>query len=241
MPSASVTVQRAKPSAPSSHPWNVKLAASDVHNVLCYFRNVKQTELFALPPAPASAATVPGFSLREDYIRLDEEHALLNHVASEPWDTEWRRRVQRYGMGYGRGVTREFPAWLIPLARRVASDANFPRFPENCVVNEYLPGQGIAPHKDYSSFGSTIACVSLGSDVFLDLTHPRSGEEVSVLVPARSLWVLADEARTDWLHGIAPRLHDVVEGRKRRRERRVSITFRIAASDGQRPDRSACG
>lgn len=86
------------------------------------------------------------------YIDASEERALLEHVAGEPWDIDWRRRVQRYGVGYGRGEARDFPAWLIPLAKQVTTDANFPRCPENCVINEYLPGQGIAPHKDYAQF-----------------------------------------------------------------------------------------
>jgi hypothetical protein len=51
---------------------------------------------------------------------------------------------------------------------------------------------------------------------------------VSVHVPARSLWVIAGEARWEWQHGIAARLSDVIDGERRQRERRVSITFRTA-------------
>lgn len=70
--------------------------------------------------------------------------------------------------------------------------------------------------------------MGLGSDVVLDLTHPGADMKVMVYVPGRSLWVMTGEARTDWLHGIAPRLYDMVEEEKRKRERRVSITFRTA-------------
>jgi alkylated DNA repair dioxygenase AlkB len=188
---------------------------------------MRQADLF-IPSRSAAEPTVPGFTLRENYIDATEERSLLEHVSNEPWDTDWRRRVQRYGVGYGRGEARDFPAWLIPLAQRVARDANFPRFPENCVINEYRPRQGIAPHKDYGQFGPTIACVSLGSDVVLDFIRSDRKVRVPMHVPARSLWVIEGEARSKWLHGIAPRVSDVINGERRMRARRVSITFRTA-------------
>jgi alkylated DNA repair dioxygenase AlkB len=83
----------------------------------------------------------------------------------------------------------------------VAIDGRFVRFPENCVVNEYIPPLGIGPHKDYAAFGPSIACVSLGSDIILDLTSPDGKIRLPVHVPARSLWVIEDEARSKWLHG----------------------------------------
>jgi alkylated DNA repair dioxygenase AlkB len=142
--------------------------------------------------------------------------------------------VQRYGLGYGpdrpRAVAGPFPDWLRPLAERVGADSHFERFPENCVINEYLPGQGIAPHKDYSNFGPKVACVSLGSDVILDFFSEDRAIRAPVLVPARSLWIIEGEARSNWLHGIAPRLHDVVAGERRKRGLRISITFRTAAA-----------
>jgi alkylated DNA repair dioxygenase AlkB len=175
---------------------------------------------------------VPGFSLRKDYIDVHEEATLLAHIDAQLWETDWRRRIQQYGLGYsgehGRtpGWLRDFPDWLVPLAQRVSHDAPLERFAENCVINEYIPPLGIGPHRDYGAFGPTVACVSLGSDIILDLTHPERGLRVPVHVPARSLWVLTGEARSEWLHGIAGRLSDVIDGERRKRERRVSITFR---------------
>jgi alkylated DNA repair dioxygenase AlkB len=172
---------------------------------------------------------IPGFFLRLNYITPQEETLLLEKVETGIWDTEWRRRVQRYGTAYGKdqAISGPFPNWLIPIARRVAEDAGFNRFPDNCVINEYLPGQGIAPHKDYSSFGPKVACLSLGSDVLFDLYSENRKTKRSILVPARSFWVISGDVRSKWLHGIAPRLFDVVHGEKQKRERRVSITFRV--------------
>jgi alkylated DNA repair dioxygenase AlkB len=179
-------------------------------------------------------SSVPGFSLETYYISPAQEAELLASVNEGEWDTEWRRRVQRYGAGYGPGKDRAIvgplPDWLLPLAERVSKDAAFGRFPENSVINEYEPGQGIAPHKDYSSFGPKVACVSLGSDVVLDFHSEDGTKKISVFVPARSLWVISGPARMDWLHGIAPRLFDTVRGVKRKRGRRISITFRTTAN-----------
>jgi alkylated DNA repair dioxygenase AlkB len=188
-----------------------------------------QKELF--DTSEATASVVPGFSMRINYLSVAEEIELLARVNEGVWDTEWRRRVQRFGAGYGpannRAVIATFPGWLAELAQQVGRDAGFERFPENCVINEYLPGQGIAPHKDYLNFGSKVACVSLGSHVSLDFYSADRKEKRTVDVPARSLWVIEGEARYEWLHGIAPRLHDKIGNERRKRGTRVSITFRL--------------
>ncbi len=97
----------------------------------------------------------------------------------------------------------------------MARDARFERFPENCVINEYVPPQGIAPHRDYPEFGPTVACVSLGSDIVMDFRHAEQGLRVPVYVPRRSFWIITGAARWRWTHGIAPRLRDLIEGERR--------------------------
>ena len=196
---------------------------------------MQQQSLLKFEPNPFQ---VPGFSVRTDYVSADEERELLRHIDQGQWDNDWRRRIQLYGLGYsgehgGRPAwIRDFPDWLTSLAKRVEIDASFERFPENCVINEYLPPLGIGPHKDYAAFGPTIACVSLGSDIVIDFTNPQRNQKVQIDVPVRSLWVITGEARSLWSHGIATRLADVVNGVRRRRDRRVSITFRTASNPG---------
>jgi alkylated DNA repair dioxygenase AlkB len=201
---------------------------------------MRQQELFS---SSADAVTeppvlsVPGFSLVLHYISEDEERELIARIDAEPWKHDWRRRIQQYGLGYSAGVgraptwLRDFPAWLRPLAERVSKDA-FDRLAENCVINEYIPPLGIAPHKDYGAFGPIVACVSLGSDVVMDFSEPEKKLRVPMHVPARSFWKIEGEARSKWLHGIAPRLSDLIAGEKRLRERRISITFRTGAAPG---------
>lgn len=179
---------------------------------------------------------ISGFTLIPDFINETEERHLLANVENGPWETDWRRRIQQYGLGYagkhGRKAswTRDFPEWLNALGKRV--EPFFDRFPENSVINEYIPPQGIGPHRDYPTFGPTVACVSLGSDIVMDFIHPERELRVSVFVPAKSLWVITGEARFQWQHAIASRLSDVINGERKARERRVSITFRTG-KDGR--------
>lgn len=202
---------------------------------------MRQGELFQRGGAEHLTAEVPGFRMVSDYISREQEAELLTHIDRGPWETDFRRRIQQYGLGYsgelGRKATwiRDLPKWLLPLAARVQSDAPLERFPENAVINEYVPPLGIGPHRDYLDFGPTIACVSLGSDIVLDFTHPHTRARVPVVVPGRSLWVITGPARLEWEHGIAARLSDIIEGVRVRRERRVSITFRTARQLAARP------
>jgi alkylated DNA repair dioxygenase AlkB len=194
---------------------------------------MRQEALFP-SPEPASLPRVPGLVVKPDYIDEAEEKRLIARVEEGPWDTDFKRRVQQYGLGYGGDengeVTwvRDFPPWLLELAQRLTDERFLPRFPENCVINDYAPGVGIGPHRDYPPFGSVIAAVSLLSDVVIDFARPDGSDKIPILVPARSLWVASGEARWRWTHGIAPRLSDVIDGERRRRGRRVSLTFRIA-------------
>ncbi len=174
---------------------------------------------------------VPGLVYVPDYLSPAEELQLLRAVDSEPWRTDWRRRRQVYGVAYSgpqAGQALEpLPEWLSWLVARVRADGWLEGPVVNAVINEYLPGQGIAPHRDHPGFGPSVAAVSLGGATMLDLTSDGAdARELSLDVQPRSLWVLRGEARSHWLHGIAPRHRDVLGGAKRPRERRVSITLR---------------
>jgi alkylated DNA repair dioxygenase AlkB len=99
--------------------------------------------------------------------------------------------------------------------------------PDQVIVNEYLPGQGIAAHVDCEPcFGDTIAVVSLGSPVLMDFNGLACGHKASIDLVPGSLLVITDEARYRWKHGIAARLTDPTVLGRRPRRRRVSVTFR---------------
>ena len=102
---------------------------------------------------------------------------------------------------------------------------------DQIIVNEYQPGQGIAPHVDCPrSFRSPIISLSLGSGIEMEF---KRGERVERLyLQPRSLIVLQGAARYDWTHAIRPRKNDVIASHRVARQRRISITFRWLNNEG---------
>lgn len=170
---------------------------------------------------------INGLEYAPDFISTEEENALLAQIDKQPWLTDLKRRVQHYGYKYdykARTITPEsylgeLPEWLAPIITKL------PFKPDQAIVNEYLPGQGISAHIDCQPcFGNTIASLSLGSSVTMQFTKDEHKEEL-YLAP-RSIITLSDEARHQWTHAIPARKSDTVNGIKNQRERRVSVTFR---------------
>ena len=173
---------------------------------------------------------------RCDYISATDEQSLLNHIDQNEWLDDLKRRVQHYGYRYdyrARKIKRdmrigELPEWVLPLAEKLRADF-FGVMPQQMIVNEYHPGQGIAPHVDcVPCFGDVVASVSLGSTCVMNFSKQQddADERIALFLEPRSVVVLGGESRAHWMHGIAPRKNDSVNGRVYARARRVSLTFR---------------
>ena len=193
---------------------------------------------------------IPGLTVIPDFVSVTGEAALVRFVDSNPWLGGMQRRVQHYGYVYDykrRSVDPSMklgnlPEWAAVIAQKMAEACWIDAVPDQMIVNEYVPGQGISPHIDCEPcFGDTVLSLSLGSGCLMDLIHVESGnnsrngkyskyskydKKVSVELPRRSLLVMRDEARYEWQHGIAARKTDVINGRKVPRNRRLSLTFR---------------
>ncbi len=81
--------------------------------------------------------------------------------------------------------------------------------PNHCLINEYLPGQGISPYEDGGAYAPIVATVSLGAPIVLDVYRkPEAGEGLSeepawrILQEPGSLLVSAGEMYEGCLHGI---------------------------------------
>lgn len=189
--------------------------------------------LFPHDVTAADVPPVPGLRYLTEYVTRTDERALVEAIDSLPWNTEWRRRRQPYGAGYGRGgEAPRIPDWGRRLADQMfaggVTDVPF----DQVLVNEYLPGQGVSPHRDYALFGRTVVSLSLLSPCVMDFRHPKTGRRERLLLGPRSLLVLADEARYEWEHGIAPRKRDSWHGLPVERGRRVSVMFRFRDATG---------
>ncbi|KAF8974085.1 Alpha-ketoglutarate-dependent dioxygenase alkB 6 [Entomortierella lignicola] len=152
--------------------------------------------------APASVYYLP------DYITPAEEQVLIDKVLSAPkpkWVNLKNRRFQESG---------------------VFDDLDtIHQAPNHCLVNEYLAGQGIMPHKDGPAYLPTVATVSLSSHCVLEfykVSEAKEGDtseqvmlsssivdekssqkpEFSLLVQPRSLLVLKEDVYNTYMHGI---------------------------------------
>lgn len=190
-----------------------------------------------------------GLSYLPCYITTYEEAELLRRIDAEPWSNELERRVQHYGYKYDYKSRRiddsmrvgDLPPWLLELANRLCTKELFTTLPDQVIVNEYLPGQGIFTHIDCEPcFGETIASLTLGSGCVMDFAHRSTGERIPMYLESRSLVVLREDARYVWRHAIAKRQTDHFAGEIFRRSRRVSLTFRTIRHEGPvRQTRSA--
>ena len=104
--------------------------------------------------------------------------------------------------------------------------------PEQLIINEYEPGQGIAPHTDrVDVFDDQIISVSLGSDIVMDFINSKTLETKSILLKRRSLLLMSEDARYEWKHTIPARKSDKIGPIKVDRGKRVSLTFRRIKRD----------
>jgi alkylated DNA repair dioxygenase AlkB len=178
---------------------------------------------------------IPGLGYIADYLSQDDQSALIAVIDQQLWLTDLKRRVQHYGYRYDYKARRvdpdmylgALPDWAAGVGQRLHADGYIAMPPDQLIVNEYVPGQGIANHVDcIPCFGDTILSLSLGSLCVMQFTEIASKREVPVLLEPGSLVVMQSTSRYDWQHGIAARKTDVYEGREIRRTRRLSLTFR---------------
>ena len=196
----------------------------------------RQIALFDEP----ESQVVAGLTYIADYIDVAAESALNQTIDTQPWITELKRRVQHYGWRYdykARSVTNDLrigalPDWLQIYAMRLQQAGLFSKTPDQVIINEYQPGQGISAHIDcVPCFTDTIASLSLGSPCVMDFIHSKTGEKSSLLLEPRSLLVFNGDARYVWQHAIAARKTDRYNGQIIERTRRISLTFRKVTLD----------
>ena len=180
--------------------------------------------------------SVPGLKFLEEFLAPEEQSHCVERVdaAADKWLGDLSRRVQHYGWRYdykARAITPDMqigalPDWLDRLAQRLYDETGlFDRKPEQVIVNEYLPGQGIAMHIDHRGFGPTVCTISLLDDWAMDFSANWKDKQPALLQRG-SCVLLTDRSRSEWQHGIAPRKSELSGDGRRLRGRRLSLTFR---------------
>lgn len=180
---------------------------------------------------------IPGLDYYPVVLSPNESAGLIEHIDAQPWDNELRRRVQHFGYRYSyksrqTGVERAepLPDSLNIIVNRLIEMRLFDAVPQQAIINEYQPGQGITAHTDARCFGDKIVSLSLLSPCLMLFTDRHSAARLELDLAPSSLLVLTGAARYEWRHGIAARKSDCIAAQKRRRARRISVTFRNVTS-----------
>jgi alkylated DNA repair dioxygenase AlkB len=196
-------------------------------------------ELMVKPLLQVPLLRIKGLFMVEEFTSSEEERFLISSLDKQPWNTTLTRRTQHYGFIYdykskaASGRTNPIPDWCGFLINRLLENCILSAIPDQLIVNEYKPGQGIFPHvDDVRSFEDGIVSLSLGSEVMMDFVDNQDTSiKKEVALKRRSVISLHGDARYNWRHGIAARKSDY--GIKR--GRRVSLTFRKMIDSRKKP------
>jgi alkylated DNA repair dioxygenase AlkB len=184
---------------------------------------------------PDGISRIPGLQYIPNFISQNDEFELLQSINQEVWLSDIKRRVQHYGYRYdykARSIDYSMylgrlPAWVMKISDAICKGGQMEQAPNQMIINEYLPGQGITNHVDCEPcFGETIISLSLSSPCIMDFVNVKTKQKIELLLEKRSLVVINGEARHKWSHGIAPRKTDFFNNLRIERGLRISITFR---------------
>lgn len=178
---------------------------------------------------------VPDMIYVEDFLTAEEASRVVTQIDNATWIMDLKRRVQHYGYKYNYRAksidesmrAASLPLWAVRMGNRLVKQGLFSTPPDQVIVNEYLPGQGIATHIDcVSCFGEALVSVSLLSPCLMTFASCKDTEIIEVDLMPGSAVLLTGQSRYDWKHGIIARKTDRVAGITRQRRRRISVTFR---------------
>jgi alkylated DNA repair dioxygenase AlkB len=178
---------------------------------------------------------IEGLKYVTEFIDESEQTLLIDTIDRQPWLNNLKRRVQHYGYKYSykaRNIDRSMylgalPIWAQPLTNTLLSAGYMKSLPDQLIINEYTPGQGISAHVDcIPCFGSIVCSLTLGSHCVMKLTEVDGLGSESLLLECGSLLVLSGASRYQWKHAIPARKRDNFNGQLLQRNRRISLTFR---------------
>src|ERR1700680_3970964 len=99
---------------------------------------------------------IPGLGYYPYLLPKSEQQQILQEIDSRPWRSDLKRRVQHYGYKYdykARSVDRSMyvgplPPFALEVGQRLLDQGLVEEMPDQLIVNEYEPGQGITAHID---------------------------------------------------------------------------------------------
>ena len=180
---------------------------------------------------------ISGLEYQPNFLSINKSNLLLEEIDGMKWMVDLRRRVQHYGYKYDynrRRVDKSMriddpPNYLQEISNKLKEKNIFDKTPDQVIINEYEPGQGISNHIDCEPcFEDTVASISLGSPCVMNFTNKDDRNVVKhCYLEPLSLVILKDEARYNWMHGIKPVKTDTYLNEKFKRKRRIIISQKI--------------
>lgn len=218
---------------------------------VCY-KNIDVCKMTTLPILSSellerTTQIIPGLLMIPKAISAEIESYLINSVylSSNTWQTTVSgsspdaRRIQQYGCEYDYrtkrcvfGTVPTIPDWTMLAWNEIMANDDARNLihsvwpialPQQVIVNEYVPPEGIAAHFDSLVFRDGIVSLSLGSGTGFVFRSHTTGVVASIYVPRRTLLVMTGESRYSYTHEIPKRLKDPGYGS---RDVRISLTFR---------------
>src|SRR5713226_480319 len=119
-----------------------------------------------------------GLTVVTDFVTPAEGNELIDRIDEGQWTTEIKRRVQHYGHRYLYASRRletvpapPLPLWAAHIIGKLRRKQVVSQCFDQLIVNEFMPGQGIAPHIDNPCcFDNEIVSLSLGSPCVMAFT-----------------------------------------------------------------------
>ena len=174
---------------------------------------------------------VPGLVFHPNFLTQSEQDDALKNVYGLPWQDDLKRRVQHYGYKYDYRARKidatmyvgPLPEFAQRIGERLVEGKLMTETPDQLIVNEYLPGQGITAHVDCEPcFTDQIVTISLGSEYEMEFSYIETSDVKKVRLRLGSAILMQGDARYKWKHAIKARKSDngVPRGT------RVSLTYR---------------
>ncbi|GAA5966183.1 hypothetical protein JCM3765_006077 [Sporobolomyces pararoseus] len=137
---------------------------------------------------------------------LPNSHHLIPTPFPKFMDGSWPDILDRIAQ------TGVYDQWTVTQGKEKGKGKD--RGPNHCLVNEYLPSQGILPHTDGPAYQPCTTTLSLSSHTILSLrsnplslststsTSSEEIDKIEIFLPPRSLLILSSTLYSTYLHGI---------------------------------------
>lgn len=161
------------------------------------------------PLVPNPPGAPRGLYVIQEWITLAEEQSIVDFLCANKWSDHMssKRPTQHFGYRYtlnGYAASQEkLPTdWGVLRKHADRLEADFPGIKiAQCLANAYYKDTGIGAHQDREQ--PIVFGVSVAGDINMRWTNIQNpAQKYEALIPARSLYIMCEDAAYGWDHGI---------------------------------------